>query len=120
MSRVTTKVTDLASLRRAKSELEAHLESKKVSIQVNVQNLKNNFTPLKDLLISSGNSENLSDFPSKLMVKFIVKKLIKPKSKIISKASIFVGSFLIDKFGRDIQEKIAKWIIKKDQKEIDE
>lgn len=118
MSRVTTKVTDLESLKRAKKELSTHLEVKRVNIQIELNALRENLLPTGD----NYNEESIasSKYTSKMLSRIIVKNFIKPKSKILSKASIFIGSFIIDKYGGNLQQTVAKWLIKKDQALIDE
>ena len=98
MSRVITKVKDLESLKKAKLELQQHIELKKINIKVETDSLKYGL-----LQKSEASQESLKGLLNdgvlnKSLVKLIVYKFIKPKSKILGKASVFLGSFLIDKY----------------------
>lgn len=119
MSRVITKVVDLESLRKAKEELQVHIEQKKVNIQIEVDAVKHNL--LKNGEDSDDSLSNIlgSGPLNKTLSTLIVNQFIKPKSKIVRKASIFIGSFLFDKYGSTLQKTLGKWLIKKDQQKID-
>lgn len=113
MSRVVTKITDLESLRKAKQELEQHIQVKQVNIQKELNLFKENLQ-----LTSEEEGFLNNNSVNKTLSKFIVSKFIKPKSKLVSKISIFLGSFLIEKYSGTLQQSIAKWLNKKDQTKL--
>lgn len=119
MSRVVTKIVDLESLKKAKAELKQHLAQKKINVQIEVDAFKHNLIKSGDASDDSLSSILGSGPLNKTITKLIVNQLIKPKSKILRKASIFVGTFLMDKYGGTLQKSLGNWLAKDDQTKLD-
>ncbi|MEQ8624503.1 MAG: hypothetical protein RJQ00_06600 [Vicingaceae bacterium] len=121
MNNNTNKITDLKSLRLARAQLKAKSLKSELEIQANL-------AALKDGLFSSGSISHgknggldiSSKELSRLISSFVIGKWIKPKSKLVEKASIFFSSLLLQKYSSKITNAISKLISTTDQAKINE
>ena len=115
------KIKDLKSLRLARAQLKAKSLKAEMEIQANLSNLKESL--FSSGSISHGENGGL-DISSKelshLISSFIIGKWIKPKSKLVKKASIFFSSLLLQKYSSKLTKAISKLIPSSDQAKLNE
>ena len=117
----SNKITDLKSLRLARAQLKAKSLKSELEIQAKI-------SALKDGLFSSGSISHSADGGldisskdlSRLISSFVIGKWIKPKSKLVKKASIFFSSLLLQKYSSKLTKAISKLIPSSNQAKLNE
>lgn len=110
------KIHDLKSLREEKVERKAEVIASEAKIKMNLSTLKEQLFSLEGNEFSLADLGNFSS-PAYLMVSkgisnLLIKKWIKPKSKIAKKAATFFSSILIQRLiqgvGKKVIQKVAE------------
>ncbi|MFB1022694.1 MAG: hypothetical protein QMC40_08045 [Vicingaceae bacterium] len=105
MNRVTTKVQDLETLRQAQTELKERATTQQTNLTAQVRQLKSNIFGKPE------NTEPGFDLPQRIesiLLKTIMNKVFKPKSKLGSTVTNIVSNFIVQLYGKKIQKKIFK------------
>lgn len=121
MDSSSTKITDLKSLRLARAQLKAKSLKSELEIQANLSALKEGL--FSSGSISHGENGGLdisSKELSRLISSFVIGKWIKPKSKLVKKASIFFSSLLLQKYSSKITSAISNLIQPTNQTKLNE
>lgn len=120
-----TKIINLKSLKLAQTQLKAKSLKSEIEIQANLAALKDSLFTNSN--ISAGGETDANSFLglsskdlSRIVSSFIISKWIKPKSKLVKKASIFFSSLLLQKYSSKIIKAITKLIPPTDQAKLNE
>jgi len=121
MEKNSNKISDLKSLKLAQAQLKAKSLKSELEIQAKL-------SALKDGLFSSGSISHGEDGGldisskdlSRLISSFVIGKWIKPKSKLVKKASIFFSSLLLQKYSSKLTKAISKLIPSTNQAKLNE
>lgn len=105
MNRVTTKVQDLETLKRAQTELEGHALTHKANITIQVNQLKNNIFGEPE---ENQNNFDIIQLIESALLKTVFKKFFKSNSKIGGTISSIVSTFIVSMYGKKIQKKLFK------------
>ena len=105
MNRVTTKVQDLETLRRAQTELKELASTQQANLTEQVILLKSNIFGKPE---NTEPSFDLSQRIESTLLKTIINKIFKPKSKLGGTITNIVSTFIVQIYGKKIQKKILK------------
>ena len=109
-----TKITNLKSLKLARTQLKAKALKSEIEIHSNLEVLKYSLFTMSGSNGSESAAESFLNISpkelSRIVSSFIISKWIKPKSKLVKKASIFFSSLLLQKYSSKIIKAITKLI----------
>ena len=105
MTKLTTKITNLATLEKAKIELQNLSEFQRTNIVAKTNHLKENF------FLKTDNKKYAFDRGQKIkpaLLKLALKKILNPKSKIGNKFTTLISTFIVQSYGKKLSKRLHK------------
>lgn len=106
--KIRTEIKDIHSLKMAKAELTAEVARREVNVKIKVEELKDSLFDFSNFKQRSTEFflsffENNFNVGASALSNFVIKYLIRPKSKWIRRLTMAGSSFFINKYSKVIQ-----------------